>query len=154
MNTKGTKVVLKFFLSKGPNNVTKLISRTLGKLSLIEEKYAGQVGDQEIWICEIEKEIGPNKNHGAFLVRPISKVAPERIKKLIPGFYNALPNGKTVYLFPKDRPNEPWLVSIDTRKIFNTKYTSIIVPIETEEGSPEEGKAVEGIEADLQKLES
>lgn len=127
------KVVLKFFLSKGPNNVTKLISRTLGKLSLIEEKYSEQVKDQEIWICEIEKEIGANKSHGAFLVKPLKKVDPDRIKKLIPGFYSIIAHGKTVYLYPKDHPNEPWLVSINTRKIFNTKYTSMIVPIEMEE---------------------
>ncbi len=150
MNTKGMKVVLKFFLSKGPNNVTKLISRTLGKLSLIEEKYTGKVGDQEIWVCEIEKEIGPNKNHGAFLVRPVRKVEPDRIKKLIPGFYSVIAHGKTVYLYPKDGPNEPWLVSINTRKIFNAKYTSIIVPIEDEEeGSPVEGTADEGTETGL-----
>lgn len=133
MNTKGMKVVLKFFLSKGPNNVTKLISRTLGKLSLIEEKYVDQVQDQEIWVCEIEKEIGPSKNHGAFLVRPIKKVDPDKIKKLIPGFYSIIAHGKTVFLYPKDSPKEPWLVSINTRKIFNSKYTSIIVPIEMDE---------------------
>lgn len=137
MNPKGTKVVLKFFLSRSPNQVLRLISRTLGKLSLISDAYQGTVNDQEIWICEIEQEIVPNKHHGAFMVRPIQKVDPANIKKLIPGFYSIMPSGKSVYLYPNQNPSDPWLVSINTRKIFNRKYTSIIVPIEFRETTPQ-----------------
>lgn len=133
MNSTGMKVVLKFFYSKGPNNVTKLISRTLGKLSLIDESVESTVEDQDIWICEIKKEIAPNKNRGAFLVRPIKKVEPVDIKKMIPGFYSTMTSGKTVFLYPKDHSEKPWLISMSTRKLFNGKYTSIIVPIDYDE---------------------
>ncbi len=134
MSPNGMKVALKFFSSKDPQGNTKLISRTLGKLSLIEEKHANMVQDQEIWICEIEKEIHPNRNQGVFLVRPIKKITePEKIKKLIPGFYSQITHEKTVFLFPKNSPEEPWLISVNTRKAFNNKVTSIIIPIEFEE---------------------
>lgn len=108
----------------------KIVSRTLGKLSLIEEQHHNTVQDQEIWICEIDKETRPNTNKGVFLVRPIERVAPERIKKLIPGFYSQMTHEKTIFLFPKSSPDEPWLISVNTRKAFNSKYTSIIVPID------------------------
>jgi len=133
MSPNGMKVVLKFFSSKGPNGEMKLVSRTLGKLSLIEEKYVNIVKDQEIWICEIEKEIHPNRNQGFFLVKPVELVPPEKIKKLIPGFYSHVSHERTIFLYPKSSPNEPWLVSLNTRKAFNNKYTSVIVPIEYQE---------------------
>lgn len=126
------KVVLKFFSSKGPNGNTKLVSRTMGKLSLIEESSANIVKDQEIWICEIEKEIHPNRNHGVFLVKPLKIVKPESIKKLIPGFYSNISYEKTMFLYPKNFPSDPWLLSINTRKVFS-KYTSVIIPIEYDE---------------------
>lgn len=132
LNPTGLKVVLKFFLSKGPNDVTRLISRTMGKLALVSDQHGEVVQDQEIWFCEIEKEIGPDKNRGAFLVRPIKKVDPAKLKKLIPGFYKHIVNGKTVYLYPTSEPGEPWMLSSNTRKIFNSKYTSIIVPVESD----------------------
>ncbi len=130
MNTKGIKVVLKFFHSIDPNGNVKLISRTMGKLALIENQYQGQVNDDEFWLCEIEKEIGSNKNRGAFLVRPIDKIEVEKIKKLLPNFYSIIEHGKTAFLYPKNQPKEPWILSANTRKIFNDKYTSVIVPIE------------------------
>lgn len=133
MSPNGMKVVLKFFLSKGPDGKVKIVSRTLGKLSLVEEKYVDKVKDQEIWICEIEKEISPNRNQGVFLVRPIEIVQPERIKKLIPGFYSHISQERTIFLYPKSSPSEPWLISVNTRKVFNNKFTSIIVPIEYKE---------------------
>lgn len=133
MNPRGIKVTLKFFLSKGPDNVTKLISRTLGKLSLISDVHQGIVQDQEIWICEIEQEIGPNKKTGAFMVKPLKKVDPEKIKKLIPGFYSTMNDGNTVFLYPKENQSEPWIISINTRKLFNKRCTAIIVPIQYSE---------------------
>lgn len=132
LNPTGLKVVLKFFLSKGPNDVTRIISRTMGKLALVSDQYGDMVKNQEIWICEIEKEIGPDKNRGAFLVRPVKLVDPNSLKKLIPGFYKNIASSRTVYLYPTSEPKEPWLLSSNTRKIFNAKYTSIIVPIEFE----------------------
>lgn len=128
MSPNGMKVVLKFYSSKSPNGEMKLISRTLGKLSLIEESYINIVKDQEIWICEIEKEIHPNRNQGVFLVKPIELISPEKVNKLIPGFYSYVSHEKTIFLYPKSSPSEPWLISINTRKAFN-KYISIIVPI-------------------------
>lgn len=133
MSPNGMKVVLKFFSSKDPAGKMKLVSRTLGKLSLIEEKHANTVQDQDIWICEIEKEIHPNRNQGVFLVKPLEKVAPDKIKKLIPGFYSHISHERTIFLYPKSSPSDPWLISVNTRKAFNSKYTSIIVPIEYKE---------------------
>ena len=129
MNTVGIRVALKFFMSKDSKGTQKLISRTLGKLSIINVESEIEVKDQEIWICEIEKEINTGKSKGAFIVRPISIVDNQKIRKLIPGFYSSMSYGNTIFLYPKEKPNEPWIVSTGTRKLFN-KYNSIVVPVE------------------------
>lgn len=133
MSPIGIKVVLKFHNSKDPNGNIRLVSRTLGKLSLVNNDFSGVVNDQEVWICQIEKEIHPNRNKGVFIVRPIKKVDVSKLKKLIPGFYRHVAHDRTIFLYPKSLQNEPWLISIETRSAFSSKYISIIVPIDCEE---------------------
>lgn len=133
LKLNGVKVVAKFFLSKDPNDNWKCISRTLGKLAIPDASNENEVKDQEIWLCEIKHETKPGKNYGVFVLSPISKIEPQSIKKLIPGFYEETPLGRAVMLTPKENPQDHWMVSVATRKIFSEKYHTIVVPCSSNE---------------------
>lgn len=126
-NAIGVNAVLKFYLSKDPKGVNRCISRTLGKLAMVDTQYDGMVKDQDIWVCSIINEIKPGLNHGLYILKPIKKIDPDDVKKLIPGFYNTHADNNVLFLHPKDDKGY-WIVSCDTRKIYSEKYASIIIP--------------------------
>ena len=123
-------VVAKFFISKAPNGETHCISRTLGKFSIIDNSFQGTVNNQDIWLCQITKEIKPNKNSGAFVLLPLKLVDPKSVRKIIPGFYDfqKIDNGIAL-VRPNSDPSAYWMLSKATRQIFSKKYHAVVVPI-------------------------
>lgn len=142
---KDIYVVAKFFMSKAPDGSMHCISRTLGKFSIIDHEYAGNVKNREIWVCQIIREIHPGQNKGAFILRPVKRIPdPETmIRKIIPGFYKTeVVNNKTALIIPNTDPGDYWMLSKATRQIFSKKFYSVIVPIAYSEyahGSIDEG---------------
>lgn len=131
---EGTHVVAKFFISKAPNGEVNCISRTLGKFSIIDNNFKGEVKDGELWLCKIVKEIRPSKNTGTFILLPVKKTDPLQLRKLIPGFYTAkeAEDGAMV-LTPDNNPSDYWILSAATRQIFAKKHYAVIVPIKVDE---------------------
>jgi len=126
---EGVYTLAKFYLSRSPNGNMNCISRSLGKLSIIDREFDGSINDQDIWVCKILKEIQPRKNAGAFVLKPIERVEPDKVKKIIPGFYDAQPMGKVISIIPNTDPHDYWMLSKSTRKIFSKKYHAVVVPI-------------------------
>jgi hypothetical protein len=128
---EGLFIVAKFYLSKAPDGSIKSVSRTLGKFGILENSTKDLVGDREVWVCQIQKEIKPDRNHGAFILKPFQKVEnPDtQLRKLIPGFYEQEIVGKTVILHPNSDAGHFWILSSTTRQIFSKKYNAVIVPI-------------------------
>lgn len=126
---EGVYTLAKFYLSRSPEGKMNCISRTLGKFSIIDRDFDGTVNDQDIWVCKIVKEIQPRKNIGAFVLRPIELVDIDKVKKIIPGFYDAQPMGKVISIIPNTDPSDYWMLSKTTRKIFSKKYYAVVVPI-------------------------
>ena len=126
---EGVYVVAKFFLSKAPDGKLNCISRSLGKFSIIDRKYSGIVENQDFWVCKIIKEIKPAQNNGAFVLKPIEKILPNRIRKIIPGFYDFHTANNAALVKPNTDPADYWMLSSVTRKIFNKKYYAVVVPI-------------------------
>jgi hypothetical protein len=122
-------VVAKFFMSKAPNGSLNCISRTLGKFSIVDHAFQGKVDHQDIWVCRVTREIKPGQNSGAFVLMPIEKVDPVKIRKIIPGFYDLQKAGKAALVVPNTEPNALWMLSKATRQIFAKKYYAVIVPI-------------------------
>jgi len=126
---EGVYVVAKFFLSKAPDGKLNCISRTLGKFAVIDRRYEGVVENQEFWVCKIVKEIKPTKNNGAFILKPVEQIKPERIRKIIPGFYEFHPVGEAALIVPNTDPADCWMLAANTRKIFAKKYYAVVVPV-------------------------
>lgn len=123
-------IVAKFFLSKAPDGSMNCISRTLGKFSIIDKSFEGEVNDKEVWVCRIVREIKPGQNQGAFVLHPVRKIDPSKeIKKIIPGFYTVNPVGGAALIIPNTNPKDYWVLSRATRKIFSKKYYAVVVPI-------------------------
>ena len=135
---QGLYVVAKFYYSKAPDGGAKLISRTLGKFGIIDRASpkAAEVGNQEVWVSKIVSEISPGRNHGAFLLSPISRVEDpdNQLLKLIPGFYSVDMVGKVAVLTPKTDNSSYWVLSQSTRRIFR-KHHAVIVPIDFKEAA-------------------
>ena len=136
-NFNGLHIVAKFFLSKAPSGETSFITRTLGKLGLLDNQFKGTVQDQEMWLCEIKKEIMPRQSKGAFILMPVQRLEPSSIKKIIPGFYDYEKVDGVAVVKPNSEPNNYWILSKVTRQIFEKKHRAIIVPIEYKSESAE-----------------
>jgi hypothetical protein len=128
-------VVCKFFMSKAPNGTVNCISRTLGKFGIIEKNTNKKVEHQDIWVCKIVREIKPGSNHGAFVLRPLEKISPDDLRKLIPGFYEVQEacGGKAAFAIPNTEPMQFWMLSRTTRQIFSKKNYAVVVPIQYQE---------------------
>jgi hypothetical protein len=139
---EGVYTLAKFYLSRSPQGKMNCISRTLGKFSIVDRNFDGTINDQDIWVCKIVREISPRENVGAFILQPIELVEPDRIKKIIPGFYDAQPMGKVISIIPNTDPHDYWMLSKNTRKIFNKRYHAVVVPIAYKENKGFEIKKV------------
>ena len=129
---EGLHIVAKFFRSKAPDGDIITISRTLGKFSVVDKAFQGEVQEKDIWVCRIVREVRPGKNQGAFILMPLERVQDPtaKIRKLIPGFYDVEPKDGAVVLTPNANKREFWVISIATRQIFSSKYYAVVVPIE------------------------
>jgi hypothetical protein len=132
---EGLYVVAKFLFSKSPDGKINCISRTLGKFSVIDKRFKGKVDHKDLWVCKVIGEFRPGANQGAFILMPLEKIEePEnKIRKLIPGFYDVESHKGAVILTPQTDVDQFWIISGSTRKIFSKKYYAILVPINYEE---------------------
>jgi len=138
---EGVYTLAKFYISRSPTGNMNCVSRSLGKFSIIDKNFNGTVSDQDIWVCKVVKEIHPRQNVGAFVLWPVELVDVDKIKKIIPGFYDAQPMGKAISIIPNTDPHDYWMLSKLTRKIFSKKFYAVVVPIayrEKNSNPPEE----------------
>ena len=126
-------VVAKFYKSKAPSGDMGFISRSLGKLAVIDKQYHGMVQEREIWICQIVKETRTGENNGVFVLRPVERIESDQIRKVIPGFYEVQQIGKAALISPNTDPDAKWILSRSTRRMFAKKYHAVIVPIRYQE---------------------
>lgn len=130
---EGVYVIAKFYYSKAPDGTSKLISRSLGKFGILDRVAvkSREVDNKDVWLSRIAGEIYPGKNHGAFLLSPVTKIEdPDtQLLKLIPGFFSVVARGSTALLTPNSDPDKYWILSHGTRKIFSHKYHTMVVPI-------------------------
>lgn len=140
---EGYYVVAKWYDSKAPSGKVNLISRSLGKFSIVDNSYQGpQIQDQDVYLCRITKEIKPGTNTGAFVLLPVRKLDPDtELRKLIPGFYDLEIVGRNskaqaAVVRPNSDKEQFWLLSKATRQVFSSKYYAIIIPIEVSDVGP------------------
>lgn len=137
----GIKLIVKFYLNE-KNGKKSLITRTLGKIGLVEGNWIREhkntntkkPQNKEFWVVEIADEIFPGKNRGCFILRPISEIASIDIMKLVGGFYSEEVINGILYIHP-NRHELPWILPLSQKQAMadNKEIYAILVPLEITE---------------------
>jgi len=136
----GLRTVVKFFNNGQPRGGgticgtpkihNHLITRTLGKLGVIDSKWEPiddeTPKDGAFWLVEILRETSPAKAQGVFVLAPIRLVETSEIQKLSPGMYDEERNEGTVIITPKLREDFFWLLPLSLRKSM-TNTNAVVV---------------------------
>jgi hypothetical protein len=135
----GIRTVVKFFnngqpqgggtIGGKPKIHNHLISRTLGKLGVIDSKWEPTdelPKDGSFWLVEILRETSPSKAQGVFVLAPIRPVEVGEVQKLSPGMYDEESDEGTVIITPKLREDFFWMLPLSLRKSM-TNANAIIV---------------------------
>lgn len=126
----GAKVILKFHYGKY-GSVNPIVSRTMGKVSVINHAYQSAMPQPgTFWVCQIDNEIT-----GSYIVTPISELPIENVQKLIPGAYDVEIHDKRVVCKPKIN-DVYWLLPFSIKKYYIKRhkakvlYESVVVPLQ------------------------
>jgi len=130
--------IAKYLFNRVESRQNKLITRTLGKVGVIDPVIYAHLetrpNHDEFWFSEVLSELGKGTNKGVFILRPIKKVpttfnnglAEPAIVRLIPGTFSVEQREGTVYLYPATAngllgPN--WILDMDVRQYLSKKFT-------------------------------
>ena len=107
--TSGIRIIVKFFEnsnSKSKRADNSLVTRTLGKVGFIDKSWKPKEGEPtpqkgDFWKVEIEREVAPGKNTGCFILKPLCRVDPPKLIKLVPGMYDEEEHDSLLIIRPK-----------------------------------------------------
>lgn len=136
----GLRTVVKFFTNVQPRSEgtingkpkihNHLITRTLGKLGVVDSKWEPLEDeipkDGEFWLVEILRETSPARAQGVFVLSPIKKVETEEVQRLAPGMYDEENEQGTVIITPNLREDFYWMLPLSLRKSM-TGVNAVIV---------------------------
>jgi len=136
----GLRTIVKFFTNvQQPSSGTiegrpkihnHLITRTLGKLGVIDSKWEPDPDnvpkDGEFWLVEIVRETSPARAQGVFVLRPIKGVDTSEVQRLAPGMYDEENEQGTVIITPNLREDFYWMLPLSLRKAM-TDVNAVIV---------------------------
>jgi len=136
----GLRTVVKFFnnvqhpsggtIGGKPKIHNHLITRTLGKLGVIDSKWDPEGGptpeDGEFWLVEILKETSPAKAQGVFILSPIRPVETNEVQRLAPGMYDEEDKEGTVIITPRLREDFYWMLPLSLRKAMNNANAVVV----------------------------
>jgi hypothetical protein len=123
-------------------NSNNLITRTLGKVGVINSQYRGDMPKHnELWLSVIIKENCPGNNTGCFILEPINRLDSSSVDRLIPGMYTEEYKDKILFIYPKklkdnDGDDIYWILPMTHRngiennaKINDTEINAVIVEL-------------------------
>ena len=136
----GLRTVVKFFnnvqqqsagtIDGKPKIHNHLITRTLGKLGVIDSKWESVSGDipkdGEFWLVEILRETSPARAQGVFVLSPIRPIETSEVQRLAPGMYDEENEQGTVIITPNLREDFYWMLPLSLRKAM-TNVNAVIV---------------------------
>jgi hypothetical protein len=136
----GLRTVVKFFtnvqtpsggtIEGKPKIHNHLITRTLGKLGVIDSKWTPEEGcvpkDGEFWLVEILRETSPAKAQGVFVLAPVRPVETGEVQRLSPGMYDEENDEGTVIITPRLREDFYWMLPLSLRKSM-TQANAVVV---------------------------
>jgi hypothetical protein len=114
--------LVKFIDNYTPESRNKIITRTLGKLGVVDggtlSRLAEKPKPREFWYCDIIKETGAGSAKGVFVLSPLRKIKVATIDgfetvdvvHLVPGMFDAVKEQNVMLIYPKTAgPN--WIMS-------------------------------------------
>ncbi len=123
--------LVKFVRNELEGSSNELITRTLGKIGVIESNTFEQMKPKprhdEFWYVEIAKEVKEGTTKGCYILKPILKIGTTRVRgwetpdivRLIPGTFRIEKRGNTLFIFPHkvDGTNGPnWILEGELRR--------------------------------------
>jgi len=106
---EGLEVIVKFFANDNPKSQNKIVTRTLGKLGVIQNNQTN-INPNEFWRVQIIKETCPHRNTGCFILEPVAKLLPEELSKVVPGMYTEVRKNGLVIITPLHPGN--WIIPL------------------------------------------
>lgn len=137
----GLRTVVKFFCNVQPKSGgviggkpkihNHLITRTLGKLGVIDSKWQPEEGqnlpkDGEFWLVEILRETSPAQAKGVFILAPVRAVDTSEVQRLAPGMYEEENEEGIVIITPKMGEDFYWMLPLSLRKAM-TGINAVVV---------------------------
>lgn len=124
----GIEVLVKLFenTTRRKNDQNKLITRTLGKVGVLNKELKSDLEPQagEFWKCRIVKETNPGQNTGCFILEPVELVQVDKLLKLLPGMYEEIEESGTLLISPKN-PGHCYILPLGIKK--NLKRVNAII---------------------------
>jgi hypothetical protein len=129
-------VVLKFQYGRR-GSANPIISQTMGRVAVLNFAYTGpspQPGS--FWLCQMDYERQTNPGgSGCFVVTPLCRVEMEQIVKLVPGMFQAQPEGNKILIIPKLKNHfciAPFAIKRKYIKKEKAKilYNAVVVPLD------------------------
>ena len=143
----GTIVIVKLFANTLAHERTlnELITRTLGKIGVIDRHYRkGTIPVAgEFWKCEITKDADPGRSSGCFILEPLESIAPESLFKLLPGMYSERVESGTLIVTPYD-PDNNTILPLELKR-GHKRFNATIVPLAKHADRKEMGGRYRGI---------
>jgi len=125
--------LVKFIDNYDTNSRNRIITRTLGKLGVVDSAALAQLSakpkPREFWYCRIVKETGAGTATGVFALAPVEKLPSlvqdgyesVNVVHLVPGMYDSVKSNNVMLLYPKTK-GPHWIVSSVLRQHLMGKH--------------------------------
>jgi hypothetical protein len=122
----GCIVIVKFFINNNKTSRNEILTRTLGKIGVINSLYQGEaIQDKDVWRVRILRETHVGINKGCFVLEPMERLEAESITRLLPGLYVDNVVGGILFIRPK-RPGYNWILPLSHKRSIRDVYAIIV----------------------------
>lgn len=132
--------VAKFIMNAQPGKESSLISRTFGKVAIVDRAWtaamAGHVElprNDEFWLVDVVRDQFPGTNRGVLILHPRYPLAAAEPTRLFPGTFEEELIDGTLYVRPK-HAGPYWIASLNLKDLLlkrHLKPNALIVSIAT-----------------------
>lgn len=116
---EGLRTIVKFYKNTKQDSPNEIITRTLGKFGVIDNKQDTfeNPKPEEFWVVEITKELQTGSIKGCFMLKPLEKVDIEQVEKILPDMCEVVEHEATIIFKPKEKwANGHWILPLESKK--------------------------------------
>lgn len=130
--------VAKFIWNAKPGKESNIISRTFGKVAIVDRAWSQSMQDHvemprndEFWLVDVCKDMCSGTNKGVLVVMPRYPLERHEPTRLIPGSFEEELIDGILYVYPK-HPGPYWIASLSLKEILMARHnqpTGLIVAL-------------------------